>query len=267
MIAVAVTTKIGLSLLLACVLFRFASPLTGAVLLHQNNNNNGGGALARCDGRCLPPTTRTTTTTVLFMSSKKEEEAQELLEKARMLRKEIAPLEQEKLDAVQEEERKTQEERQIKQEIRERYAALVPILKPDGSTLEERVDFAPRWDDGKSFITVAEANLPLGIILGESEDVVGAISVDEVADGSNGEASGVCPGDLLRACTACKVEMETPTWQLLAGGIGRPKTVRFMYSADTNPPFEEVMEAVASNRMDPTGRPALLVLERREEVS
>lgn len=104
--------------------------------------------------------------------------------------------------------------------------------------------------------------MPLGIILGESEEFPGAICVDEVARESNGEMAGVRVGDLLRACTACQVTMETPTWQLMAGGIGMPKTKRFMFSVDGRP-FEEVMNAVASNRMDPDARPVVLVLERR----
>ena len=104
--------------------------------------------------------------------------------------------------------------------------------------------------------------MPLCIILGEDEDIQGAIRVDEVADGGNGKVSGVKEGDLLRACTACQATMERPTWQLLAGGVGQPKTKRFMYSTDDRP-FEEVMDAVGSNRMDPEQRPVILVLERR----
>ena len=41
-------------------------------------------------------------------------------------------------------------------------------------------------------------------------------------------------------------------------------SVRFMYSVD-NRPFEEVMEAIGSNRMDPEARPVLIVVERKEE--
>ena len=41
-----------------------------------------------------------------------------------------------------------------------------------------------------------------------------------------------------------------------------PKTKRFMFSADQQP-FEQVMEAISSNRMDPDNRPVLLVLERK----
>jgi hypothetical protein len=60
------------------------------------------------------------------------------------------------------------------------------------------------------------------------------------------------------------MQMDQPSWQLLAGGIGIPKHYRFMYSPD-NRPFEEVLDAVSSNRMDPQGRPALLAVERADE--
>jgi hypothetical protein len=152
----------------------------------------------------------------------------------------------------------------VVQAKRERYSAVVPILKPDGNTAEERCDFSPFWkEEGSSFVTVFEAELPLGIILGESEEFQGAITVDEVYDDTNGGKAGIKVGDLLRAFTACRLEMVQPTWQLVVGGIGQPKTVRFMYSAD-NRPFEEVMDAMGSNRMDPQARPIPLVVERRE---
>lgn len=114
---------------------------------------------------------------------------------------------------------------------------------------------------GDTFITTCEAPLPIGIILGESEDIPGAMVVDEVAEQSNGEAAGVQVGDILRACTACRAMMKAPTWQILAGGIGQPETARFMYMVDGRP-FEEVMEAIGSNRMDPEQRPIVLVLEK-----
>ena len=84
--------------------------------------------------------------------------------------------------------------------------------------------------------------------------------------GANAEAAGVLPGDILRATTAVKQQMEMPTWQLLGGGIGRPRLFRFVFGADLDarPPrtFEEVLGAVASNRMDQERRPAILVVER-----
>lgn len=66
---------------------------------------------------------------------------------------------------------------------------------------------------------------------------------------------------MLRAVTACQTTMETPTWQLLAGGIGQPKTKRFMFSVDGRP-LEEVLDAVGSNRMDVARRDVVLVVER-----
>ena len=60
--------------------------------------------------------------------------------------------------------------------------------------------------------------------------------------------------------------MELPTWQLLGGGIGRPKLFRFVFGADLDSKpertFEDVLNAVGSNRMDQQRRPAILVLER-----
>jgi hypothetical protein len=208
----------------------------------------------------LPSTLRAHRCTTLFASP---EDAEQLRAQAKKLREEVASFEQEKNAVEQEELRQVEQEQAAARERRERYSAVVPILFTDGSTMEERCDFAPRWKDEKSsYITAVEADLPLGIILGES-DIPGAVSIDEVAEESNGGKAGLKEGDLLRALTACRMEMSQPTWQLVVGGIGQPKTVRFMYSVD-NRPFEEVMDAVASNRMDPEERQIVLVVERRE---
>ena len=106
-----------------------------------------------------------------------------------------------------------------------------------------------------------QAPLPLGLVLGQDAAAPGITSVDEVAAGSHGENARIQPGDIVRAITACQTTMETPTWQLLAGGIGQPKTKRFVYSVDGRP-LEEVLDAVGSNRMDAQGRDVWLVLER-----
>mmetsp|Transcript_2235 Transcript_2235/g.4100 ORF Transcript_2235/g.4100 Transcript_2235/m.4100 type:complete len:210 (+) Transcript_2235:520-1149(+) len=188
------------------------------------------------------------------------EDAQRLREEAQKLRKEIEQFEKKKADMEQEERKEIQAELEEKQAAIDRYSATIPILKPDGSTVAETITFPPRLDSN-SKILVCEASLPLGILLGEHESLEGMTEVDEVAAGSNGELAGIQEGDVIRACTACKMEMDQPTWQLLAGGIGRPKTFRYMFSVD-NKPFEQVMEAVGSNRLDPEGRPAILVLER-----
>jgi hypothetical protein len=197
--------------------------------------------------------------TVLFASN---EDAGKLREEAERLRQEISSFEKQK-DIVQQEEKSKQEaETRAKQDLREQYSAIVPILKPDGSTANEKCEFRPKFAEN-SFITACEAYLPLGIILGESDLFAGTVTVDEVADGSNGELAGVRVGDLVRAATACRMEMVAPTWQIIAGGIGIPKTKRFMYSVD-NRPFEEVMDALGSNRLDPESRPVFLVIERQE---
>jgi len=55
--------------------------------------------------------------------------------------------------------------------------------------------------------------------------------------------------------------MEQPTWQLMLGGIGQPKTTRMMYSCDGKP-LEEILGAISSNTMDPQQRDVWLVIER-----
>lgn len=196
-----------------------------------------------------------------------EDEAQTLREKAEQLRREVASFE----DSKREENQKLEEEQQAnlreKEEVRMRYSAKVPILKADGSVEMERCDFAPRLksEDGRlSRIIAVQANLPLGLILGQSEDMPGLTTVDDIAEGSNGELAGIKVGDLLRACTACQITMDMPTWQLIGGGIGRPKTTRMMFSTDGKA-FEEVMGALITNSMDPKGRPAWLVVERIDD--
>mmetsp|Transcript_36698 Transcript_36698/g.43855 ORF Transcript_36698/g.43855 Transcript_36698/m.43855 type:complete len:277 (-) Transcript_36698:235-1065(-) len=201
-----------------------------------------------------------------------ESTANTLREKADQLRREVTQFEDGKRDKERSDQLARDTLLEEKRDERLRYSAIIPILKGDGSTEMERVDFQPRIKastlDGtassSSVIMAVQAALPLGIILGEDETLPGAIRVDEVIEDGNGAASGVMVGDLLRACTACQVTMEMPTWQIMAGGIGRPKTSRMMFSTDGRP-FEEVMEAVGSNRIDPEKRPAWLVLERNEE--
>lgn len=178
------------------------------------------------------------------LSAQEDPSPNEMMQKAEKLREEIESFEASK-KAAEDELRQQAEAVQAEQrQLRERYSAVVPILKPDGSTQEERCDFSPRWKEG-SRILVCEARLPIGVILGESETLPKTTVIDEVGSGSNGEVAGLQVGDLVRAFTACKVEMSMPTWQLIAGGIGVPKTKRFMYSADGRP-FEEVMEGLYS---------------------
>mmetsp|Transcript_16616 Transcript_16616/g.27541 ORF Transcript_16616/g.27541 Transcript_16616/m.27541 type:complete len:233 (-) Transcript_16616:126-824(-) len=200
---------------------------------------------------------------VSLIKASPEDVAKELREQAEKLREQVAAFQQEKDDVVEAERQQEQDIRQEKQAVRNRYSAEVPIFKGDGSTVVEQIDFPPRFPNDTSRIKVIEAPLPLGMILGESEDMPGLTIVDEVAGDSNAALAGVKIGDIVRACTACRAMMKAPTWQILAGGIGRPETSRFMYNIDGRP-FEEVMEAVGSNRMDPQARPVVLVIERRD---
>jgi hypothetical protein len=191
-------------------------------------------------------------------------EAEQLKEKARKLREEIQAFQKDKDTLEEAERREIQAVLDAKQAYINQYSCVVPILKPDGTTVEETIQFPARYAKGKSTILMLEAPLPLGVILGEHETITGMTVVDEVGEGSNGEAAGLEVGDLIRACTACRVEMEQPTWQLMVGGIGRPKTMRFIFSTDFKP-FEQVMDALGSNRMDPDERSVILVVERMIE--
>jgi hypothetical protein len=142
-----------------------------------------------------------------------DNEAERLREQARKLRKEIEEFESQKEAMEQTEREKMQAELDSRKAVIERYSVVVPILKPDGTTVEEKIQFPPRLEElsegasGSSTILLCEAALPLGILLGEHETLVGMTEVDEVAPGSNGEKAGIQEGDLLRACTACKMEM------------------------------------------------------------
>jgi hypothetical protein len=139
----------------------------------------------------------------------KTNEAEMLRKEARRLRQEVEEFERRKAST----ESAGRKEVQAKLDtLTDQYSIVVPILKPDGTTKEENVQFPPRLNNvsgesGGSSILLCEATLPLGILLGEHESLEGMTKVDEVLAGSNGDKAGIREGDLLRACTACKVEM------------------------------------------------------------
>jgi hypothetical protein len=226
----------------------------------------------------------------LYMSSSSSssnnplDQAKQWQEQAQRLRDEIAALEAVKANMKEQEQKVAQAELDTKRDYLERYSVVIPILKPNGMTVKEPITFPPRFNADVnpsstsspspsndtvgsticSTILTRQASLPLGMILREHETLVGMTVVHEILPDSNAARGGIQEGDLLRAVTACQMEMDqSSTWQLLVGGIGRPKTVRFMYSVDYTE-FERVLQAVASNRMDPEGRSVLLVLERRQ---
>jgi hypothetical protein len=202
-------------------------------------------------------------------------DAQYFKDQAERLREEIAALERAKQTALELEAQQQRADNRAAAELRDRYSVVVPILKPDGATVWESCRFTPIHPLGTSTIVTVESPLPLGILIGEAVTEVeepsknrSYIVIDEVSPDSFGAQSGLQVGDILHACTACQVEMELPTWQLLLGGIGRPKTVRYMHSVSTSMAgrrLETTMEAIASNRMDPEQRPILLVMERLDD--
>lgn len=87
---------------------------------------------------------------LLLAATTGDDEVERMKKEAERIRTEIASFERSKAEAVQ---RELQEQEQIKsskQKKRLQYSAEVPILKGDGSTVVERVDFPPRIKDGTS---------------------------------------------------------------------------------------------------------------------
>ena len=231
-------------------------------------------------------------------SSNSRSSSDDLREKAAALRREVEEFEASKQKESDQIRQEAETVLRQKEKTRLRYIAEVPILKGDGTVSMERCDFSPprimgvvkcvENDDEEdkeeqqeqvlvpSRILTFQAPLPLGIVLGQ-EDYGGntninsstnmrlpPITVDDLAGDGSANQAGVRVGDILRACTACQVTMEQPTWQLMMGGVGRPKTTRMMFSTDDKA-FEEVMDAIGSNGMDPESRDVWLVVERRTD--
>lgn len=146
-------------------------------------------------------------------------------------------------------------------------SVVLPIANPDWTVEEKECFFAPRNPSTEAKLLAFDVPVPCGLILAERDDETGTpcVVVAEVGRASNAEKAGLLEGDILRATTAVRQQMEMPTWQLLGGGIGRPRLFRFVFGADLDAKpqrtFEEVLGAVASNRLDE--RPAILVVERK----
>uniref|UniRef100_A0A7S1ZU86 Uncharacterized protein n=1 Tax=Trieres chinensis TaxID=1514140 RepID=A0A7S1ZU86_TRICV len=77
-----------------------------------------------------------------------EEEARRLREQAERLRREVADVERSKQEVAKAEREESERTAAEKRDVRMRYSAEVPILKGDGSTVLERVDFPPRIAGG-----------------------------------------------------------------------------------------------------------------------
>lgn len=186
-----------------------------------------------------------------------ENDADALLAQAESLRREVAEAEAELVKPEPPKEKAKPPSLRI----------VLPMSKPDWSVVDEEVEFVP-YLNGSSRLLKLEVPVPCGLVLEEQDDE--GIAVVEIGEDSNAERAGVRVGDRLRATSAVRAQMEMPTWQLLGGGIGRPKLFRFIFGCDLKGPprrtFEDVLGAVASNREDPEARPALLVLERSNEM-
>ena len=131
-------------------------------------------------------------------------------------------------------------------------------------------DFMPSWKDDQSSLACVEADLPLGMVIEESETLEGKFEIAEVAEGSNAEKAGVKVGDVFRACSAQKGKPPVDNGEA-QGGEGNN-----MMPSDNTPKkalfntkgmrFEAVMTALATNAAanGGTGRVAM-VFERRYE--
>jgi len=120
--------------------------------------------------------------------------------------------------------------------------------------------------EGSSLLCV-RLDLPLGMLLEETETADGASApaVVELFDIGSAVTSGVRKGDVVRAATACKMQMATPTWQLMLGGIGRPTMQKMLYVTDGEP-FETVLAAISSNSREQQGNGQIVLLvERRPD--
>jgi len=84
------------------------------------------------------------------------DETTKLLEKARLLREQASDLENMKREAERlarnQQEAARQEEQLIRDQWKERYSVVIPILKDMGEEVMERVDFAPRLIGGEACV-------------------------------------------------------------------------------------------------------------------
>jgi hypothetical protein len=92
----------------------------------------------------------------------------------------------------------------------------------------------------------------------------GSAFVAEVLADSNAAAAGLEPGDVIRATTAVSMQMSYPTWNLIAGGVGRPKLQKILFPT-LGEPFEKLMAAVGSNGRNNQGNDQCILLVERAE--
>jgi len=136
------------------------------------------------------------------------------------------------------------------------------------------IDIEPVLPVGTSTLLCARLDMPLGMVL-EEEDVDAdakvpglgpqQLRVVEVYDGGAAAAGGIVPGDLVRGTTFVTMGMSYPTWQLIAGGVGRP-TLQKQWMPTLGQSFDQVMTAIGSNSREGGNQgngQIVLLLERR----
>jgi len=133
--------------------------------------------------------------------------------------------------------------------------------------------FDPSWKDDNCALAAVEVEMPLGMVIGESDKLKGRIEVLEVLEGSTAEAAGIKAGDVLRAVSAQKKDAQAAAegniaFNAFAGATTSGVEIRrALYIADGRS-FDGCMEALASNsdKNGGTGR-AAMVFERRHDES
>ena len=115
-----------------------------------------------------------------------------------------------------------------------------------------------------STLLCVRLDMPIGMLLEEAEEgaAAGSAFVSELLPDSNAELGGLEVGDVVRATTAVSMQMSYPTWNLIAGGIGRPKLQKILFPTKGEP-FEKLMAAIGSNsRMQQGNDQCILLVER-----
>lgn len=116
----------------------------------------------------------------------------------------------------------------------------------------------------RSELLCVRLDMPLGMVVEEAEDGIakGNPFVADIADGSSADNGGVEVGDIVRATTSVIMGMEYPPWQLMLGGVGRPKLQKVLIPTQGEP-FDKVSAAIVSNSRDAKGNgQVIFVLER-----
>jgi hypothetical protein len=136
---------------------------------------------------------------------------------------------------------------------------LGPGMKPLSETFECSY---PDYEDSQ--LTTVKLDFPLGMAFEESGNVAGRFEIYEVEPGSNAEAAGLKPGDLIRATTAVSYNkmIKDPDLAMEAS----TKLQRCLFVADDQS-FEAFVTAALSNKEEDGGPDEItLVIERYDAL-